>query len=123
MIKIKEQKARSDRGRKRQRTGPRVRYPGETEYAREYARKHGRKYRLRYKYGITPEDYERMYAEQQGCCKICRSRHAKLLIDHNHETGEVRGLLCQRCNVALGWLGDRQDLAVEAARYLAGPAA
>lgn len=57
-------------------------------------------------YGITIEDFERMEDKQGGRCAICgrSSARRKLDVDHNHETGQVRQLLCQRCNVTLGWL-------------------
>lgn len=58
---------------------------------------------LQTRYGITVEDYERMLAEQGGRCKVtdCRRLPGKrrLDVDHNHQTGEVRGLLCRRCNL------------------------
>lgn len=64
---------------------------------------------LKVNYGITQLDYLRMLEEQDGKCKICscidfgdkRNRHFH--VDHSHETGKVRGLLCSRCNTKLGW--------------------
>lgn len=53
---------------------------------------------LKHRFGITPEDVNRMFHEQGGRCGICRQTREKLDIDHNHETGVVRGLLCRRCN-------------------------
>lgn len=66
-----------------------------------------RAYRKRY--GITLEDYERMLREQGGRCRICRAdkqgkkADRRFHVDHDHGTGKVRGLLCTRCNVSLGW--------------------
>ena len=61
------------------------------------------------KYGITEEDYNKMFAEQKGCCAICGKHQSEfkrtLNVDHNHITGNVRGLLCRTCNMALGGLG------------------
>ena len=62
-------------------------------------------------YGITLEDYNRMFAEQNGCCAMC-GRHQsefkrRLAVDHDHKTSKVRGLLCTGCNVKLGVLEDR----------------
>jgi len=59
-----------------------------------------------YPYGITSADYNRMFEEQEGCCFFCK-RHKteikhKLNIDHCHQTGIVRWLLCNQCNQALG---------------------
>lgn len=75
----------------------------------------GRKIKLRYRYGIEAEEYDRLLKSQDGRCAICRTDRPggryndKLLIDHDHATGKIRGLLCQRCNGALGLFGD--DLA------------
>ena len=67
-----------------------------------------RTYNLRSKYGIKLEDYERMFEEQGGVCAICGSpptAHKKnrghLHVDHDHASGEVRGLLCHRCNLGM----------------------
>jgi hypothetical protein len=60
---------------------------------------------------FTIEDYKRFYKSQQGKCSICRTPQSKLksslAVDHNHQTGAVRGLLCYRCNVRLGILEDK----------------
>jgi len=66
---------------------------------------------LRRKYSITLEDYNSMVEEQNGLCAICGRTNSKkgvferLAVDHNHISGQIRGLLCNRCNVILG-LGD-----------------
>jgi hypothetical protein len=66
-----------------------------------------RLYHLAKKYGITAADYERMFAEQDGKCLICRTdktgRWSFFHVDHDHATGKVRGLLCVSCNTRLGW--------------------
>lgn len=56
-------------------------------------------------YGITPEEYLLILAEQNYVCKICKSppQKNKLAIDHDHATGVIRGLLCSRCNQHLEW--------------------
>ncbi len=55
---------------------------------------------------FTLVDYDRLYQIQQGCCAICRIHQTKLNrrldVDHNHLTGKVRGLLCMKCNTAVG---------------------
>jgi hypothetical protein len=58
-------------------------------------------------YGITLDDYNKMFEKQKGKCAIC-SKHQnelirKLSVDHCHRTNKVRGLLCKNCNVALGY--------------------
>lgn len=65
--------------------------------------------KLRAAYGIGLEDYERMYEEQEGKCGICQEAHDVLHVDHNHDTGEVRELLCTLCNTAFGKMRERVD--------------
>lgn len=75
-------------------------------------------------YGITVKDYERMLAEQDGLCAIClttpdqQKRRKYLCVDHDHETGEVRGLLCGPCNSAIGLLKDNPLMLQSALNYL-----
>jgi hypothetical protein len=77
---------------------------------------------IRRKRGATREQYEAMYAEQAGCCDICGEAHDVLHVDHDHRTGAVRGLLCSRCNLALGHFRDDPARLRSAARYLRGTA-
>lgn len=78
-----------------------------------------RKSRLKQKYGITLEQYEAMAAEQNDLCAIC-GRNEPLRVDHDHETGEVRALLCHGCNVTLGLMQEDPDRLLAAAAYLLG---
>lgn len=59
---------------------------------------------LKWKYGISQEDYDRMVSQQNGLCFICSKPPVvnQLVVDHNHFTGQVRDLLCHKCNAALG---------------------
>lgn len=82
------------------------------------ARERGRRHQLRSKYGLTVEQYERMVDQQGGRCAICR-RAGRLHVDHNHNTGEVRGLLCMNCNTGIGHLGDDVEVLGRAIGYLA----
>ncbi len=75
-------------------------------------------YDLRRKYGLTIAQYEGMLAAQKGICPICKSDMNPPNIDHNHTTGEVRGLLCTVCNQGLGLFGDNVGRLRNAARYL-----
>lgn len=73
------------------------------------------------KYGVTFADYNRMLAQQNGCCAICQrpeSPQRMFDVDHNHQTGEVRGLLCTSCNRVLGHAGDSPERLRAAADYL-----
>lgn len=67
------------------------------------------------KFGLTMDKYNRMFEEQQGCCAICGKHQSELKyalgIDHNHITGQIRGLLCKSCNLGIGSL--RGDFGVE----------
>lgn len=76
---------------------------------------------LRY-YGITIEQYEILLKNQNGGCAICfsptGSNGKRLSVDHNHETGEVRGLLCDDCNTGLGKFKDNPNLLAIAINYL-----
>lgn len=69
------------------------------------------------KYGLTIEQYDAMWNEQGGKCKICR-QELKLVVDHCHNSNAVRGLLCDRCNVGLGCFGDDVDRLRAAVLYL-----
>ena len=73
-------------------------------------------------FGMTPDEYERRLAQQGGGCAVC-GRAPKpgksLHVDHDHETGYVRGLLCFKCNAALGQLGDDLGRIERALTYVA----
>lgn len=77
---------------------------------------------LRRYYGITPAQFEALEAGQGGVCLICGQpepgRRGRLHVDHDHETGIIRGLLCCNCNRAIGYLGDDPDRADALAAYL-----
>jgi hypothetical protein len=80
---------------------------------------------LKHKYGIRHSDYERMLAEQGGVCAICGttaadSRKKYLCVDHCHKTGRVRGLLCTKCNVAIGNADDSPERLRSMISYLGG---
>lgn len=87
-----------------------------------------RRHQLKHNYGITVEEYDELFEIQEGACAICGrtdngvNQHGpmRLAVDHDHETGEVRGLLCNRCNTALGLLDDDPERLRIAARYLDG---
>lgn len=82
---------------------------------------------LRRLYGISIETYEAMLNSQGGRCAICRSSspgsakdryNRAFLVDHDHETGIVRGLLCRKCNTGLGVFNDSVDHLTKAQAYL-----
>jgi hypothetical protein len=69
------------------------------------------------KYGITPAQWDEMFAQQDGKCAICH-RAGPLVVDHCHRGGQVRALLCDRCNRLLGVADDDVDLMLSAAAFL-----
>jgi len=73
-------------------------------------------------YGLTPECYAEMFALQGGCCAMCGKHQSeesrRLAVDHNHETGDVRALLCMNCNRTLGHAQESPELLRTAALYL-----
>src|SRR5882762_8087171 len=83
--------------------------------------------RLLHRYGISAADYDRMVAEQDGLCAVCKKPptrgntrahwDGKLCIDHCHDTGRIRGLLCNDCNLAVGYGRTEENLRA-AADYL-----
>lgn len=74
-------------------------------------------YNRRYKYGITAEQFDGWVRDQAGRCALCE-KPADLVVDHDHSTGAIRGLLCSACNGGLGKLGDSIDGLERAIAYL-----
>ena len=70
-------------------------------------------------YGVTPEEYDRILLDQNNQCAICKKTIGhEASVDHNHETGQVRGLLCRNCNAGIGLLQDNSEVLRAAADYL-----
>lgn len=99
-----------------------------TQWRKENPEKHAannKKHRY-YAYGLTDVAIARLFAEQEGRCAICQKEldlHAsrKWCIDHNHDTGQVRGILCYPCNVAIGQFQDSPAMLMRAITYLEQP--
>jgi hypothetical protein len=94
-------------------------------YMREYTKSkpfYQRRQDYMKRYGVTWEKYEQMLADQNGGCAICgRTSSGKgqpLDIDHDHVTGQVRGLLCSRCNAGVSYFLDDSELTRKATAYL-----
>ena len=81
-----------------------------------------RDYYYKKKYGISLQEYNDMFANQDGCCSICGRHQVEfknaLHVDHCHHTGKVRELLCQSCNTGIGSLQDDPELLRIAVKYL-----
>lgn len=82
-------------------------------------------YRLKTKFGITLDEYNQILERQDYGCAICSSRKASgplengsFPVDHDHKTGKVRGLLCNKCNTGLGLFKENEDLLLKAIGYL-----
>jgi hypothetical protein len=101
------------------------------EGQRQSRQKNPRVYRnkqLLWTFGITLEQYEQMEANQNGLCAICRKPETEIhpnskklrnfAVDHDHDTGHIRGLLCNSCNRALGLFNDNPDILRSAITYL-----
>jgi len=76
---------------------------------------------LKYRYGLTPAQYDEMLTRQDGVCAICRmgnSAYDRLHVDHDDRTGKIRGLLCNNCNRGIGHLKDSIPNLRAAIRYL-----
>lgn len=85
-----------------------------------------RNYNLQKNYGITYEDYQTLLVNQYGVCAICKKKETAtrnnkirdLNVDHNHTTNKIRGLLCSKCNIALGLFEDNITTLISAIKYL-----
>lgn len=75
-------------------------------------------YKLKTKFGINEDDYNQLLLKQNHCCAICGFDDKRLVIDHDHLTGVVRGLLCNHCNVGIGNLADSVEILEKAITYL-----
>lgn len=87
------------------------------ELVRTYEKKFHYERRLRYEYNITVEQHQQMLIEANGKCALCY-REDKLVIDHCHNTGKVRGLLCSHCNTGLGQFRDDIEALQRSIEYL-----
>jgi hypothetical protein len=77
-------------------------------------------YKIRKKYGLSREDWEWLWEYQDGRCATCRIdlTTVKVCVDHDHETDEVRGLLCNECNHGIGKFNDNAETLMRAAKYV-----
>lgn len=80
---------------------------------------------LRHKFNMSVDEYNRINEGQRGLCMICNRRpeesrkgDRRLHVDHDHNTGRIRGLLCQLCNIGIGAFRDSSSLLFDAAKYL-----
>jgi len=81
-------------------------------------RDYSRNWELKKQYNITLEDYKNQVKDRCSKCDICKKTEKSLHVDHDHETGLVRGFLCGSCNRGIGLLQDSVQICLEAAKYL-----
>ena len=94
-----------------------------TDEQKEEFKKYKVEWHLLRKYNLTVDEYYTKLTEQDFKCEICKkesleNNHGKLYIDHNHTTGEVRGLLCHGCNAVLGLAKESEYILLESIKYL-----
>ena len=96
------------------------------QYKRKNPKQHSanvRRASMKRLYGLTEQDYDRMFTEQHGVCAICKNppkSQRRFDVDHNHITGQVRGLLCTSCNRQVGTL-ENLEWRAQADVYLVAP--
>ena len=77
---------------------------------------------IKRKYGVTLSEYNALRAKQNYRCAICGDHEndvgKKMYVDHNHDTGKIRKLLCTRCNVGIGMMRDNPEILENAAKYI-----
>lgn len=95
------------------------------EWGKNWYKKNKEKVRnstLLYKYGLSITEYNYRFSEQNGCCVICEKHQSELTqalaVDHCHENGKVRGLLCSKCNIALGNVDEDINILLSMVDYL-----
>src|SRR6185369_3832400 len=116
-------KARRDKNKEAISAARRQRWASDPEYReRQLAPRRGKSKRwssIKHNYGILPEHYQAMLEYQGGVCAICRNAPTEhLCVDHCHDTGRIRGLLCRKCNTGLGCYEDDAELMDMAIKYL-----
>lgn len=90
----------------------------------EKVKEQDRRHHLRTEYGLTPDQYDEMVSNQGGRCLVCleipmgKRGYSTLHVDHCHLTGRVRGLLCGRCNTALGSLRESEEITQNLVWYI-----
>lgn len=118
----KERMATDPDYRRRHREAAKRSYKRRRQRDPEFRKRDNRDDALRTDYGITLKEYELLREAQNNTCGICGRQSAEgekpLCVDHDHETGYIRGLLCFHCNVGIGHLQDDVALVLKAAAWL-----
>ena|SRR3990167_5492998 len=88
---------------------------------KKYNQQHGKVAKLKYNYNLSLQELNDMNKNQNNLCFICKKPNGNemnLVVDHNHETGNVRQLLCRKCNIGLGMFNDNIGILHNAIQYL-----
>ncbi len=105
-------------------TEKRKKYSLKYHYAhRDQIKKYKEKYFYYKKYNLSLEELSIILTAQNNKCAICKSNFSKRnvpCIDHDHNTGQIRGILCRKCNLGLGLFNDNKELIISAFGYLDG---
>jgi len=96
---------------------------GKTSYCKDciknkYTKSQHKEFRYKTRYNISLEEYNNLLKLQNNSCDICKLPNDKLVVDHCHTTGKIRGLLCTQCNSGLGMFRDNIPNILEAINYL-----
>jgi hypothetical protein len=94
------------------------RWKGGISKNNQHVKKILRKNFLKRYHNITPKEYAYLVKKQHGKCLICKTKQKTLFIDHNHKSNHIRGLLCLRCNSALGFIREDIKIAKRIIKYL-----
>lgn len=84
----------------------------------EAYKKKVRKNTLKRRYNLTEEEYQNLLDSQNGTCAICKEIPVRFVIDHDHSSGKVRGLLCDNCNLSVGWYENNSNRISQIIEYL-----
>ena len=96
----------------------RLKYASDPQYRKKHAKRQ-RAAHLKLRYGITVEEYDRMFKQQKGRCAICKEKsRRRLQVDHDHRRRVVRRLLCNGCNTGLAGFKDNPRLMRLGAAYV-----
>lgn len=98
-------------------------------YDKEDKKAYDQRFKLLKNYGLTLEEYERLLRQTNGICPICQKEFAEKkhkkgcdakgpVVDHNHETNEVRGIICGMCNIGIGVFYEDQETMIRAIKWL-----
>lgn len=99
----------------------RKKYHEDIVASRARGREHQRRHRFRTAYGLTLDEWQQFVDDQDGACAICKTapdNPRELCVDHDHNTGQVRQLLCNNCNAGIGMFADDPERLIEAVLYL-----